>query len=158
MSKRALLYSALLAVTLAGCGSDEEQTVAPKTADRKVAVNNDPRRDPVGAVPVTVPADALALGRALGPNGDVAERVSTFTMDDTVHVVFSSAGRAPGMPVTVFWTYQDGRTHHEERGPLQAGEFAHYEFGRLKGMQPGKYNVEVQIANRPIGIADFVVQ
>ncbi|GAB6194998.1 hypothetical protein [Lysobacter xanthus] len=162
MNKRMWVLPLLVGLALAGCGSADEETVAPKVPARGTAAKDgafsDPRRDPLGAVPVTVSANALAVGNQLGSDGNVVARASSFAIGDTVHVAFPTAGRQPGAPVTVFWTYQDGRTHHEERGALQSTPFAHYEFDRQKGMQPGKYNVEVQIANRPIGISDFVVQ
>ncbi|WP_133480175.1 hypothetical protein [Cognatilysobacter segetis] len=161
MFKRIALVPLVFALALSGCGSDDQQTVAPDVpgkARRSDGAFPGLQKDPLGAVPYTVPANALTLGNALGPNGAVATPASTFTVNDTIHVTFPMTGRTPGAPVTVFWTYQDGRTHHEERGPLPAGTFGHYTFSKAEGMQPGRYNVEVQIANRPIGISDFVVQ
>lgn len=162
MQMRTFLATALAAALLAGCGSADEETVAPKvprrTAQSENGIYKDPARDPLGAIPVTVSADALTLGTAVGPNGAVTAKTNEFALADTVHATFPLAGRPPGAKVTVFWTYQDGRSHHEERGTLPAGEFADYQFDRAKGMQPGKYNVEVQLNDRPIGISDFVVR
>ncbi|TCZ86163.1 hypothetical protein [Lysobacter sp. N42] len=163
MKLRNAVFGTLICVfALAGCGSDDQQVVAPQTdaaRDSDDEFFSDPRKDPAGAVPATVPADALKLGTAVGPNGAVAQPTNTFAVSDTVHVSFVMRGQPPGAPVTVFWTYQDGRTHHEERTKLPAGgDFAHYRFSQANGMKPGSYNVEVQVRNRPIGIADFVVR
>ena len=158
-SMHAYLVAAVVAVaSLTGCGSEDETPVAPKSAKARSEAPADPRKDPAGAVPVTVSANALTLGASLGPTGEAVRGNGQFTLDDTVHVSFPSRGRPAGAPVTVYWTYQDGRTHRIERATLPAGEFAHYTFSKATGMKPGNYNVEVQVANRPIGISDFVVR
>ena len=66
-------------------------------------------------------------------------------------------GHAPGAKGYVYWTYQDGRTHKEEAKPV-AGEFLSFQFSQADGMKPGKYNVEIDINDKPVGIVDFTVQ
>lgn len=159
--RRSLLCIALCLAVLTGCGSEDHETVAPKAAgdtagSRKPA---DPFKGGVGTVPVTVAADALTVGTVVAPTGAVTRAPGPFAATDTVHVSFPMQGFDPSAPVVVYWTYQDGLSHHEERTTLPAaGEYAHYSFSADKGMKAGKYNVEVQVKGRPIGIADFQVQ
>lgn len=153
-----LVLGCLLA---AGCGSKDDEPVAPK--DRKgpdaASQFGDPSKDPLAELPNTVRADALKVGPSLGPDGAAVPASAPFGMADTVHVSFPTRGLVPSAPVIVYWTYQDGRTHHIERSTLPAsGEQAVYRFAQAQGMKPGQYNVEVQVNNRPIGISDFVVR
>lgn len=155
---RSLLIAVLSIAVLVGCKDHDTVAPADRDASRSKPRWMDPAKDPLGSVPVTVPADALTVGTTLSPTGAVQRSPGPFGAADTVHVSFPTAGQQPGAPVVVYWTYQDGRSHHEERTQLPAsGEFAHYSFSSAQGMRSGRYNVEVQVRGRPLGIADFTV-
>ena len=68
----------------------------------------------------------------------------------------SAAGRA-GAIARVYWTYQDGTSDKEEEKPV-AGDIVNFSFSQADGMQPGAYNVQIDIDDVPVGIADFQVQ
>jgi hypothetical protein len=160
--RRRLLCTLIAACVLAGCSSEDHATVAPKSADAAPARRDDfgnPAKDPLAAASVTVAADALTVGTVVGPTGEVQRSPGPFAASDTVQVSFPKKGFEPGAPVVVYWTYQDGRSHHEERTTLPAeGDFARYSFSSSQGMKPGNYNVEVQVKGRPVGIVDFAVR
>jgi hypothetical protein len=164
VSRTTILALTFVALLLGGCGSgsDDEQPIAPtarKSGNDAASGFTDPSKDPLAETPFAVSASALTVGTTVGPDGAVVKPpTARFTTADTVHVSFPVNGLAPGAPVTVFWTYQNGKTDHEERTRLAPnGKFASYSFSAANGMKPGSYNVEVQVNDRPVGIADFSV-
>jgi hypothetical protein len=106
---------------------------------------------------VTVRADAIAVGHQVGPNQAVSAAKRAYTTADTIYASLPTKGQPAGAKGYVYWTYQDGRTHKEEAKPV-SGEYLNFQFSQADGMKPGKYNVEIDINDKPVGIVDFTVQ
>lgn len=160
------LALALALAVLAGCSGDETPTNAKPVAATPAAPVVDPMVEPPPTpepdeVPVEVRADAIAAGHVLGANGAVAEGKpgAIYGTGDTIHASAPTRGQKPGADVSVYWTYQDGRTHKEEMKTLGAGEqYVNFSFAKADGMRPGKYNVQIDFDFKPVGIVDFQVK
>lgn len=111
------------------------------------------------AMPVTVSADAVTVGKTVGPDGAVTTSVATYSVDDTVYASISTGGRAPLSDVSVYWTYQDGTSHKEERKRIPSGDkYVNFSFSKADGLRPGKYTVQMDVGDVPAGIIDFSVR
>jgi predicted small lipoprotein YifL len=160
-----LICAATLALALAACnkqGPEMPQAPADATpADTTVQPAQAPQDLSDTGVdkvePVTVRADAIAVGHAVGPNQAVTAAKRAYGTGDTVYASMPTKGHKPGARGYVYWTYQDGRTHKEEAKPVE-GEYLNFQFSQADGMKPGKYNVEIDIDDKPVGIVDFTVQ
>ena len=167
---RCIRHPACLAVVLAvglavlaGCAEEEpdpyavpsEQDDARRAAADGAASTPAPAPAPEEAVaPVTVSADRVAMGSALGADGTVSIPATTFKLDDTVHVSFPASGAS----ARVYWTHDDGMTDKQESITLTPGTPAHFSFSRADGMRQGNYMVQVDVDDTPIGIVDFTVE
>lgn len=153
------LAAIALALLLSGC--DKQATPEP-AADVPAPAATTPA-EPVDlststekAEPTTVAADAVIVGSALGPDQAAISPKPAYAAADTVYASASAAGRA-GAIARVYWTYQDGTSDKEEEKPV-AGDIVNFSFSQADGMQPGAYNVQIDIDDVPVGIADFQVQ
>lgn len=160
---RPLLLAATLALALPACDQrppEALEDVPAEGADAAGASTGAATGAPVAAPPsvpsedleqVTVAADAVRVGTAVGPDGAATAPKPVYALSD---VVYASA-RANGA-AKVYWTYQDGTSHKEEEKP--ANGIVTFQFGRADGMQAGAYSVEIDIDGVPVGITDFVVK
>lgn len=158
-----LLISAL-ALGLGACKKDAEPAPAPmsEAEAEQAAANEDfpplPVEPPADAViPVTVAADAFGIGSTLGANNQAASPKPVYAVGETVYASLPARRYRSGSTVNVYWTYQDGLSQKEETKKV-SGEFVTFEFSQADGMKPGKYNVEIGVDDKPVGIVDFVVQ
>ena len=82
-----------------------------------------------------------------------------FTLADSIYASASVSGKPAGATASVFWTYQDGTAHKQESKKLAGGQQSvWFSFTKADGMKPGKYNVEIDVDMKPVGIADFQVK
>lgn len=160
----ATLLLTALALGLGACKKDAEQAPAPMSeAQAEQEAANDafpplPVEPPADAViPVTVAADAFTIGSALGANNQAATPKAVYAVGDTVYASLPARRYRNGSSANVYWTYEDGQSHKEETRKI-SGEFVTFEFSKADGMKPGKYNVEIGVDDKPVGIVDFVVQ
>lgn len=110
-------------------------------------------------MPVTVSADAVTVGKAVGPDGGVTTSMAKYSVNDTVYASIPTSGRAPLSDVSVYWSYQDGTSHKQERKQIPSGEkYVNFSFAKADGLRPGKYTVQVDVGDVPVGIMDFSVQ
>ena len=124
-----------------------------------VAQQQAPAAAPEAVMPTVVSADAVALGNAIGPNGAVSSGKAVYSIGDTVYASIPTGGHAAGSEALIYWTFQDGYSHKEERKRIEAGaEHVDFAFSRADGMKAGKYSVQVDVADKPVGIVDFSVQ
>lgn len=152
-------------VLLAACGKDQPapavdtaSTAAAEAAKQQAANSAAAVAPKPEQLPVEVRADAIAAGDAVGDNGAVSSAKTSYSVGDTVYASMPVRGHAAGAEAGVYWTYQDGNTHKEERKPIPAGaEFMNFQFSRADGMKPGKYNVQIDVDLKPVGIVDFKV-
>ncbi len=158
------LLISLLAVGLVACKKDKAEAPAPINAEQaeQEAANQAypalPEEPPADAVlPVTVAADAFTIGSALGTGNQATAAKPAYALGDTVYASLPAGRYRKGSTANVYWTYQDGLSQKEEAKDI-SGEFVTFEFGKADGMKPGKYNVEIGVDDKPVGIVDFVVQ
>ena len=155
------LCVAALALALAACNQQApetaetasadatgEATTAPPVADTPAAAA---QQSASAVEPVTVAADAVTVGSALGSNQAAANPKASYALTDTVYASAKGNGTAK-----VYWTYQDGFSHKEEEKP--ANGIVTFQFDSASGMRAGNYTVEIDIDGVPVGITDFVVK
>ena len=160
-----LICAATLALALAACnkqGPEMPQAPADATPADTAAKPDEAPRDLADTnvdkvQTVTVRADAIAVGNVIGPNQAVTAGKRTYATGDTVYASMPTRGQPAGATAQVYWTYQDGLTHKEESKPV-TGEYLNFQFSQADGMKPGKYNVEIDVNDKPVGIVDFTVQ
>ena len=161
----AVVIAASLGVSLSACRDD-----AAVDADEITATEMSEQPPPPAAatsaaaptqvvMPVTVSADAVTVGKAVGADGAVTTIVTTYSVADTVYASIPTSGHAPGSDVHVYWSYQDGSSHKEERKPIPSGDkYVNFHFSKADGLRVGKYTVQFDVAEVPVGIVDFSVQ
>ncbi|GGZ70764.1 hypothetical protein GCM10008101_26390 [Lysobacter xinjiangensis] len=157
---RLFVFATLAAFVLAACNEGAEDMPAATSKTERPTGASTPSGVSGGLNPVSVDANAIAVGTQV--NGDVAVRADSpqFTVNDTVYASYSE-GRLPpsGGNARVYWTYQDGRTHKEETAKIEPGQQAVlFSFSAADGMKPGRYNVQIDINMRPVGIVDFQIR
>lgn len=138
----------LLAGTLVACNRQGPEQ--PTAIDATTA----PEEKTNGIGTVEVANDAAFIGSAIDDRGDLVTPQIEFTTGSTVYVSVPSKGRKIGDRMEVFWFHEDGTSRKDESknitGPFTAFEFAPSE--------AGKYNVEVDVNNRPIALVEFEVK
>ena len=160
----AVVMAASLGVSLSACSDD-----AAVDADVPTATEMSEQPPPAAAtsaaaptqvvMPVTVSADAVTVGKAVGADGAATTIATTYSVADTVYASIPTSGHAPGSDVHVYWSYQDGSSHKEERKPIPSGDkYVNIHFSKADGLRLGKYTVQFDVAEVPVGIVDFSVQ
>ena len=167
LTTRKILACISVALLVAACSKEgAEDATVPTSATATQQVPEAPPEPalpaepgPDALLPTAVATDAVTVGSALQGDKVVKAASPQFTVADTVHAGSSVKGRPAGAEVAVYWTYEDGRTHKEERRPLAQGEqYVSFSFAKADGMKPGKYNAQIDVNMVPIGITDFVVK
>ena len=138
----------LLACALAACNR--------QGPEQPTAIDADPatRQDPNGIGTVEVAPDTAFVGSAVDDRGDLLTPQYEFTTGSTVYVSVPTKGRKMGDRMEVFWFHDDGRSRKDEAKKI-AGPFTAFEF---QPSEAGKYNVEVDVNNRPIALVEFEVK
>ena len=161
---RNLLFIAVACTALLACRKEAEvptQVDVPEPVVEEIAPGQPsapPLEPPADAVvPVTVSADAVKVGSSLGSDQGATAAKRNHSLNDTVYASARVGGAASGSTAYVYWTYQDGMSHKEEQKPV-SGSIVNFDFKRADGMKAGRYNVEIGVDDKPIGIVDFVVQ
>ena len=145
---RRTLSLALLSCALVACNRQGPQ--APTAVDANPA----PKDDPNGVGTVEVKPNVAFVGSAIDDQGDLVKRQHDFATGATVYVSVPSKGRKLGDQMEVFWFHEDGRSRKEEHKKI-AGPFTAFDF---EAKEAGKYNVEVDVNNRPIALVEFEVK
>lgn len=164
LTTRRILLCAAITLLLASCakeGADDTATppaATPSAAVQPAAPTLPVEPLPTAVQPTTVSADAVTIGTALQGEKVVKSASPQFSTSDTVLAGASVKGKPAGAEVAVYWTYEDGRTHKEERRKLAGEQYVSFSFAKIDGMKPGKYNAQIDVDMVPVGITDFVVK
>lgn len=137
----------LLACALAACnrqGPEQPTAIDPSPA----------QENPNGIGTVEVQPNVAFVGSAVDDHGDLVTPQHDFATGSTVYVSVPTKGRALGSRIEVFWFHDDGRSRKDEAKKI-AGPFTAFEF---QPSEAGKYNVEVDVNNRPIALVEFEVK
>ncbi len=138
----------LLAGALVACNRQGPEQ--PTAIDSNPASNEDPN----GIGTVEVLPNTAFIGSAIDDRGDLVTPQHSFATGSTVYVSVPSKGRKMGDRMEVFWFHEDGRSRKDEDKKI-AGPFTAFEF---QPSEAGKYNVEVDVNNRPIALVEFEVR
>lgn len=166
MSKiRNLLFVAAACAALSACKKEADVPADPQQAGQPVVEELPPGQSPAppveppadAVIPVTVSADAVKVGSSQNPDQSAASPKQSYGTADTVYASARTGGYPVGAKAYVYWTYEDGLTHKEEEKAV-SGDVVSFRFSQADGMKPGKYNVEIDINDKPVGIVDFVVR
>ncbi len=164
MQMKTTAIALLVALALAGCrqeAADPGAARATATEDAELAPGQPeapPVEPPADAVlPVTVAANAFAIGSVLSPEGAATTPKASYSVSDTLYASLPAGKFPSGATARIYWTYaKDGISHKEEEKEVGTGP-VNFQFSRADGLKAGEYNVEIDINDRPIGIVDVVV-
>ena len=137
----------LLAVGVISCGQKAEETTATSTETTP----------PASTEPVQVVA--VDLGRDIGADKLVVEKVEVFKPTDTIYASVHTSGGAPDSKLGVRWTYQDGQVVDQSEQTIAVSPSAATEFHISKpdGLPAGTYKVEVLVDGSPVQSREFKV-
>lgn len=143
-----ILSLVLLACALSACNR--------QGLEQPTAIDTDPapREDSNGIGTVEVAPNTAFVGSAIDDLGDLVTPQHDFSVDSTVYVSVPTKGRKIGDRMEVFWFHEDGLSRKDEHKKI-AGQFTAFEF---QPTEVGKYNVEVDVNNRPIALVEFEVK
>ena len=137
----------VLACLLAACNRQ-----APDLSQAQAPSAKESERE--GVETVVVDPNAAFVGSALTETGEIATAQREFAAGETVYLSVPSTGRRLNSQLEVFWFHEDGRSRRDDQkrieGPFTAFEFVPEETGR--------YNVEVAVSGRTVGLVEFEVR
>ena len=143
-----LLAASALLLSLAACNRQGPELPTAVDPSNSAADNSN------GVDTVVVAPDAAFVGSAVDEQGDLATPQHDFAVGEKVYVSVPSKGRRLGDGLEVFWFHQDGKSRKDEMKKI-SGPFTAFEF---EPSEAGKYNVEVDVGNRPIALVEFEVK
>ena len=138
----------LMACALVACNRQGPEQ--PTAIDNSAA----PTENPNGIGTVEVQPNTAFVGSAIDDRGDLVTPQLSFIAGSTVYVSVPTKGRNIGERMEVFWFHEDGKSRKDEDKRI-AGPFTAFEF---QPTEVGKYNVEVDVNNRPIALVEFEVK
>ena len=143
-----VLATSLAVLLVAGCNRDGLQL--PKA----VGEGNQGEAGGQPADPYLVSGTAGKVGAAIDDQGDIMEPKVVFSPNETVYLSMDAKGRRPGDRVRVYWFHQDGISRREEEKQVE-GPFVAFDYAPT---ETGKFNVEIDVNEKPIGLVDFEVK
>lgn len=169
MNKRDLMIATALVLALGACRGESAADADLAEVNASMAQQQSPEAaapapavpvatQPAVAAPVMLSADAVVVGSVVAPNGAMVAPKAVFGAGDTVYASVATAGSAPGAEVVAYWFGADGGSVKQERKPVGPGaEHVSFSLSRADGMKAGSFMVQVDVAGKPVGMADFSV-
>ena len=140
----------LLAAVLVSCNESKEDEAAEHATSATTNTAN-PSAQPVQVV-------ALDLGRNIGTDKQVTERVETFKPNDTIYASIHTSGSAPSSTMSVKWTDPNGQVVDQSEQPIVTTDSNAMEFHLSKpGLPAGTYKVEVFVDGNSVQSKEFKV-
>lgn len=159
------LCGAALALTLCACTKPAPEATPATEQPAATTATPPPSPAPLPAtpaadavLPVEVKADAIAVGDVLGPNQAVASAKPMYSTSDTIYVSMPTKGQPAGGKAHVYWTAAQTGLSVKEEDKTLSGDYVNFQISGTDGLKPGTYNVEIDVNDKPVGIADFKVQ
>jgi hypothetical protein len=111
---------------------------------------------PAAAVTVT----DVDLGRAVGSDNRVVDKVETFAPKDVIYATVITKGASPSSIIKATWTFEDGQVvDTSERTIAPTGEAAtEFHIAKPDGFPAGKYKVEVYLDGSQVSTKTFEVK
>lgn len=149
MNLKPLLIPAVLCLALAACNRQGPEVPKGVDDNRTLQDHGD------GVEAVVVNPEAAHVGSAVDEAGDILEPATRFDVGQTIYIsVPTKFGLRDGQTLEVFWFHDDGRSRKDDTRKIE-GPFTVFE---LIAADPGAYNVEVAVNDRPIALVQFEVQ
>jgi len=126
--------------TLASCNKkSESETMTPATA---------------------VSVTAVDLGRSIGGDYRITEKMDTFTPKDVIYTTVITSGASPSAVLKATWTFQDGQVvDTTERTIAPTGETAtEFHITKPDGFPIGKYTLDVYLDGNKVQTKTFEVK
>jgi hypothetical protein len=152
--KRRRTWNRALGLVLVACALAACNRQGPELPTAVDANPKPKQQDANGVGTVEVAPDTAFVGSAIDDRGDLVTPRHDFAVDSTVYVSVPTKGYRMGSRMEVFWFHEDGKSRKDEAKKV-AGPFTAFEF---KPSDAGKYNVEVDVNNRPIALVEFEVK
>lgn len=129
-----------LALGAMACGKKAPDTSAPPTSEVRVT--------------------GVDLGRSIGGDKRVAEKVDQFGPNDMIYASVLTSGTSPSAVLKARWTFEDGQVVDETEQTIAPNGDAATEFHISKpdGWPVGKYKVEVFLNGSAVQSKDFQVK
>lgn len=149
MSRRWLLLP-LLALTIAlatSCGQKAQDTTSTT--------------EPATSTPAsTINVTAIELGRGVGSDKRITERVDTFNPSDVIYASVITSGAAPTATLKARWTFQDGQVVDESEQMIAptGDSVTEFHISKPDGWPAGKYKIEVFLDGSPVQTREFEVK
>jgi ABC-type Fe3+-hydroxamate transport system substrate-binding protein len=143
----------VLAAALVSCNeSKENESAENNTSGTMSSTTTNPSAQPVQVV-------AVDLGRTIGTDKQVTERVETFKPNDTIYASIHTTGSAPTSKMSVKWTDPNGQVVDQSEQPIVTAEGSNaMEFHLAKpGLPAGTYKVEVFVDGNSVQSKEFHV-
>lgn len=171
MSKRPLVSALVVLALLTSCTREDpdadvlqgEADAAPSSPAAGTPAQSTSASPPAVAVmpevvePVVTDERAIVIGTSVEAGKVRPANRLQFSTRDTVFAQLPGGRHPTGSETKIYWTYQDGMSHKEEKKSL-GPEGVVFEFSSADGMKPGRYTVQVDVASVPVGIVDFEVR
>ncbi|MEO7867003.1 MAG: hypothetical protein ABIU54_05115 [Candidatus Eisenbacteria bacterium] len=143
LSRLSLVLFLLIPVLAASCGK--------KTQDTTVQT-----QQPASKVAVTT----VELGRSVGADGRITDRVDAFKPTDVIYASVSTTGASASSVLRARWTFQDGQlVDQSERTIAPSGDaVTEFHISKPDGWPTGKYKVEVFVDGNSSQSRDFEVK
>ena len=111
---------------------------------------------PATAVAVT----AVDLGRSIGSDYRVTEKMDTFTPKDVIYATVITRGASPSAVLKATWTFENGQIiDTTERTIAPSGEAAtEFHIAKPDGFAAGKYKLEVYLDGNQVQSKTFEVK
>jgi hypothetical protein len=136
-----------LALTTVGCSKGAKSGGAAAPA-------------PSAPAPAPVSVSDVHLGRSVGADHRVTERVEVFLPSDTIYASVLTRGAAARATLRARWTYEDGQLVSEsEQAIAPAGDAAtEFHIQKPDGWPAGRYRLEVFLDGRSVQTKEFEVK
>ena len=165
MMPRTLILVVAVAALGAGCNRPAQRATHDAEATTPTVSESERpgTQAPSDIAPTTAMArvDDLALGSAIGPNGDIAEGAERkdFAPGEPIFVAFEVGDVGAGSAVKAVWKDKDDLRLHEEVKTVVAGT-SHLSFAApsTKSWAPGNFEVEIYLGDEEGGSESFEIK
>jgi hypothetical protein len=109
---------------------------------------------------VTVEVKDVDLGRSVGTDNRVVDKVDTFAPKDVIHATVITSGASPSAILKATWTFEDGQVvDTSEKTIAPNGEEAtEFHIAKPDGFPAGKYKLEVYLDGNQVSTKSFEVK
>lgn len=111
-------------------------------------------------VPAVVTVTGLELGRSIGGDKRVTEKVDQFSSNDVIYASVLTSGASTSAMLKARWTFEDGQLVDEtEQAIAPTGDAAtEFHISKPDGWPAGKYRVEVFLNGSSTQTMEFQVK